>query len=170
MFLIRCVSPRVLFLFLAGWYMTHRNGAARTADVLGRWRELAEQRLEHLTELFESGRWRRYYGERAFLEKIREAKIAVETWRGLSTPRAVAEPVIRVTWPSADAPQRWRPAAPAPVIAPEPIELPAVAEASAEPPIDLLALERALDVPDEDEQVLDLATIEKRYPLLRNTL
>ncbi|MBV9458488.1 MAG: TIGR03809 family protein [Bradyrhizobium sp.] len=148
--------------------MTHRNDAARSADVLGRWRELAEQRLEHLTELFESGRWRRYYGELAFLENIREAKVAVETWRGLSTPRVAAEPVIRMTWPSADAPQRWRPAAPAPVIAPEPIGLPAVAEASAEPAIDFLALERALDVPDEP--VLDLATIEKRYPLLRNSM
>jgi hypothetical protein len=80
----------------------------------------------------------------------------------------MAEPVIRVTWPSDDAPQRWRRAAPAPVIAPEPIELPAVAEASAEPPIDLLALERALDVPGEE--ALDFATIEKRYPLLRNAL
>jgi uncharacterized repeat protein (TIGR03809 family) len=147
--------------------MTHRNGAARTADVLGRWRQLAEQRLEHLTELFESGRWRRYYGELAFLENIREAKVAVETWRGLSTPRAVAEPVIRVTWPSASAPQRARLAGPAPVIAPEP-KLSAAAEASVEPAIDFLALERALDVPDE--QVLDLAAIHQRYPLLRNTL
>ena len=148
--------------------MTHRNGAARTADVLGRWRQLAEQRLEHLTELFESGRWRRYYGELAFLENIREAKVAVETWRGLSTPRAVAEPVIRVTWPSPVTPQGWRPAAPAPVIAPEPIELSEAAEASVEPVIDFLTLERALDVPDE--QVLDLAAIQQRYPLLRNTL
>ncbi len=143
--------------------MTHRNGAARSADVLGRWRELAEQRLEHLTELFESGRWRRYYGELAFLENIREAKVAVETWRGLSTPRVVAEPVIRVTWPAAEAP-RWRPAAPAP------IEVPAAAEASVEPAIDFLALERALDVPDEGEQVLDFAAIEQRYPLLRNAM
>ena len=148
--------------------MTHRNGAARSADVLGRWRELAEQRLEHLTELFESGRWRRYYGERAFLENIREAKVAVETWRGLSTPRVVAEPVIRVTLPSVAAPQRWRPAAPAPTLTPEPIEVSVLTEASAEPAIDFLALQRALDVPDE--QALDLATIEQRYPLLRNTL
>ena len=145
--------------------MTHRNGAARGADVLGRWRQLAEQRLEHLTELFESGRWRRYYGEVAFLENIREAKVAVETWRGLSAPRVVPEePVIRVTWPSAATPQRWRPAAPAP----GPIEVPMLADASAEPEIDFLALERALDVPDEP--MLDLATIEQRYPLLRNTL
>jgi uncharacterized repeat protein (TIGR03809 family) len=148
--------------------MTNRNDAARSADVLGRWRQLAEQRLEHLTELFESGRWRRYYGELAFLENIREAKVAVETWRGLAAPRVVAEPAIRVTWPSATAPQRWRPAAPAPVIAFEPIEVPVLAEASAEPVIDFRALERALEVPDE--QVLDLVTIEQRYPLLRNTL
>lgn len=148
--------------------MTHRNGAARSADVLGRWRQLAEQRLEHLTELFESGRWRRYYGEVAFLENIREAKVAVETWRGLSAPRVVAEPVIRVTWPPAATPQRWRPAAPAPVIAAEPIEVSMLAEACAEPAIDFRALERALDVPDK--QMLDLATIEQRYPLLRNTL
>jgi hypothetical protein len=148
--------------------MTHRNGAARTADVLGRWRQLAEQRLEHLTELFESGRWRRYYGELAFLENIREAKVAVETWRGLSTPRVVAEPVIRVTWPSPVTPQGWRPAAPAPAITPEPIAVDAAAEALVEPAIDFLALERALDV--ADQQVLDLATIHQRYPLLRNTL
>jgi len=153
--------------------MTHRNGAARSADVLGRWRQLAEQRLEHLTELFESGRWRRYYGEGAFLENIREAKVAVETWRGLSAPRVMAEvmaePVIRVTWPSAVAPQRSRAVEPAPVIAPWPIEVPMAAEeASAEPVIDFQALERALDVPDE--QLLDLAAIEKRYPLLRNML
>jgi uncharacterized repeat protein (TIGR03809 family) len=145
--------------------MTHRNGAARSADVLGRWRELAERRLEYLTELFESGRWRRYYGELAFLENIREAKVAVETWRGLSMPRMAAEPVIRVTWPSADAP-RSRPAAPAPVLAP--IEEAEAAATSAEPAIDFLALERALDVPDEP--VLDLAVIERRYPLLRNAL
>jgi len=148
--------------------MTHRNDVARTADVLGRWRQLAEQRLEHLTELFESGRWRRYYGELAFLENIREAKVAVETWRGLSTPRVMAEPTIRVTWPSAAAPQRVRLAGPAPLIEPEPIELPVDAEASVEPAIDFLALERALDVPDE--KALDLASIQQRYPLLRNTL
>jgi hypothetical protein len=168
MFLIRCVSPRVFFSLPAGWFMTHRNDAACRADVLGRWRQLAEQRLEHLTELFESGRWRRYYGERAFLENIREAKVAVETWRGLSAPKVLAEPVIRVTLPSAPASQRWRPAAPAPVIASEPIEMPVLAEASAAPAIDFLALERALDVPEE--QALDPAAIERRYPLLRNTL
>ena len=152
--------------------MTHRNGAARSADVLGRWRMLAEQRLEHLTELFESGRWRRYYGEIAFLENIREAKVAVETWRGLSAERAMPEPVIRVTWPSPATPPRWRPVEPAPTVAPEPIKMPLATRAEPMaleegPVIDLLALERALDVPERE---LDLTAIERRYPLLRNTL
>ena len=46
--------------------------------------------------------------------------------------------------------------------------MPATGDASDEPGIDFLALERVLDVPDEP--VLDLATIEKRYPLLRNAM
>jgi uncharacterized repeat protein (TIGR03809 family) len=156
--------------------MTHRNDAARDADVLGRWRLLAEQRLEYLTELFESGRWRRFYGEVAFLENIREAKVAVETWRGLSARRAAAEPVVRVTWPVPERQLRPRPSELPRAIAPEPIVMPIAMEPefaaddetpAAEPVVDLLALERALGTA---EQVLDLSAIEQRYPLLRNTL
>jgi uncharacterized repeat protein (TIGR03809 family) len=57
---------------------------ARGRDIVARWCALAEQRLEHLTELFETGRWRRYHSELAFLENIQEAKAAVEIWRDLS--------------------------------------------------------------------------------------
>jgi hypothetical protein len=150
--------------------MTHRNDAARDADVIGRWRTLAEQRLDYLTQLFESGRWRRFYGEVAFLENIREAKIAVETWRGLSSARA-EEPVIRVTWPVPERTLR-PPIEPPPVIAPElePLamedEFLAVDDARAEPVVDLIALEQALGAVEE---VLDQGSIERRYPLLRNT-
>jgi uncharacterized repeat protein (TIGR03809 family) len=149
--------------------MTHRKDAARDADVLGRWRMLAEQRLEYLTHLFESGRWRRYYGELAFLENIREAKVAVETWRGLSTGRAMPErPVMRVTWPTPEPPSRARAIEPAPMIAAEPIELPVTDEADIVPVVvDMFALEQALDSP---EPALDLAAIERRYPRLRNSL
>lgn len=154
--------------------MTHRNGAAPDADVLGRWRMLAEQRLEYLTQLFETGRWRRFYGEVAFLENIREAKVAVETWRGLSAERAAAaEPVIRVAWPESARELRSGPVEPTRAMAPEPIELPVAAEhiavekARTEPVIDLLALEQALGTA---EQVLDLSAIEHRYPILRNAL
>jgi len=155
--------------------MTHRKDAARDADVLGRWRTLAEQRLDYLTQLLESGRWRRFYGEVAFLENIREAKAAVETWRGLSSGRA-AEPLIRVTWPVQKPKVRpLRAVEPVVAIAPEPpIELPfaiedelfAAEETPAEPVVDLLALERALGTAAE---VLDQGSIDQRYPLLRNT-
>jgi len=138
--------------------MTHSNDAAR-ADVLGRWRMLAEQRLEYLTELFESGRWRRYHSEQTFLENIREAKNVVEIWRGLSTPKAVPQRPV-----AAAQSILIRALAPAPVIAPEPIEIPKArepefvtqVETPADPAVDMLALERALDVP---VVAIDLAAI-----------
>jgi uncharacterized repeat protein (TIGR03809 family) len=150
--------------------MTHRNDAARGADVLGRWRVLAEQRLEHLTELFESGRWRRYHSEQTFLENIKEAKFAVETWRELSAPSAVSSRPV-----AAAQSILIRALAPAPVVAPEPIDIPAVEEAMfvaadetpSAPVVDMLALERALDAP---ELSVELAAIEQRYPVLRNRL
>src|SRR3977135_4637867 len=68
--------------------MAQRVDVARGQEILNRWCALAEQRLDHLTELFETGRWRRYHSERAFLENIQEAKTAVETWRNLLTREA----------------------------------------------------------------------------------
>jgi uncharacterized repeat protein (TIGR03809 family) len=68
--------------------MTHRLDAARGRDLVARWCAFAERRLDYLTELFETGRWRRYHTEQAFLENIREAKAAVEIWRKLSTLEA----------------------------------------------------------------------------------
>lgn len=144
--------------------MTYRNVAQRDADVLARWCALAEQRLNYLTELFESGRWRRFYGELAFLENIKEAKAAVETWRELSTPGADARSIVA----------SFAAARPMPLRVAEPIRLP-VREAEiipfdvspASPVVDLLALEQALDVP---EPLPDLDLVAQRYPLLRNAL
>ncbi len=70
--------------------MTDRLDVGRRRDVVARWCTLAEQRLEFLNELFESGRWRRYHSELAFLENIREAKATVELWRDLLRLEAVA--------------------------------------------------------------------------------
>ena len=68
--------------------MTHRQEAVRSAapgrDLAARWCALAEQRLEHLTDMFETGRWRRFHSEIAFLENIQEAKRAVQTWKALA--------------------------------------------------------------------------------------
>ena len=79
--------------------MTHRIDVARGRDILARWCDLAEQRLEYLTELFETGRWRRYHSELAFLENIQEAKSALQAWRDLSTREASPEnSAVDMSW------------------------------------------------------------------------
>ncbi|WP_354238464.1 TIGR03809 family protein [Bradyrhizobium sp. LA2.1] len=70
---------------------------ARGRDIAARWCALAEQRLEHLSEMFETGRWRRYHSELAFLENIQEAKRAVQTWRALATGADVAAAAASVS-------------------------------------------------------------------------
>jgi hypothetical protein len=124
--------------------------------------------------MFESGRWRRYYSEVAFLEDIKEAKLAVETWRGLSAPASIEglSAVAVSLWVPRETP-RPRRIEPQPVPAPiaiqeaAPAELVSSDDVPSEPAVDMLALERALDVPDPS---FDLSVIEQRYPLLRNTL
>lgn len=64
--------------------MARTTGLARELDIVNRWRKLAEQRLDHLNELYETGRWRRYHTEQAFVDNIRDAKRAVEAWRLLA--------------------------------------------------------------------------------------
>jgi uncharacterized repeat protein (TIGR03809 family) len=71
--------------------MTHRLDVAHRPDLVARWCTLAEQRLEYLTELFKTGRWRRYYSDVAFLENIQEAKTMVALWRDLSLRQARGE-------------------------------------------------------------------------------
>jgi uncharacterized repeat protein (TIGR03809 family) len=74
-----------------GKLMAERTDVARGRDIVARWSTLAEQRLDYLTELYETGRWRRYHDEDDFLENIREAKSAVETWRGMLSAEATAD-------------------------------------------------------------------------------
>src|ERR1700730_17164272 len=79
--------------------MAQRVDVARGQEILNRWCTLAEQRLDHLTELFETGRWRRYHSELAFLENIQEAKSAVETWRRLATREALPDnSALDISW------------------------------------------------------------------------
>src|ERR1700731_1524729 len=106
--------------------MTHRLDVARGRDIVGRWCALAEQRLDHLTELFETGRWRRYHSELAFLENIQEAKAAVELWRDLvSREDSRDHSGIDGSWLGPTRPDRahrfqWQPA-PNPVEPPSPL-------------------------------------------------
>jgi uncharacterized repeat protein (TIGR03809 family) len=163
---------------------------ARGRNIVARWCNLAEQRLEHLTELFESGRWRRYHTELEFLENIQEAKAAVETWRDLLSREASLEnTAIDLAWLGRrrTTPRLLTPLPrdegfrqpvvhlqPAPIAATPPREIPADV---------LVALESRLAVADEAPSVpdapaldevplppLDFDTMKERYPLLRNAL
>jgi uncharacterized repeat protein (TIGR03809 family) len=81
------------------------RGQERAQEILDRWCALAEERLDHLTELFETGRWRRYHSEVSFLENIQEAKSAVETWRRLATREAALDnSAIDISWLSSPKP------------------------------------------------------------------
>jgi len=91
--------------------MAQRVDAARAQEILDRWCALAEQRLEHLTELFETGRWRRYHSELSFLENIQEAKNAVETWRSLATREAALDnSAVDISWLNSPKPVPRKPA------------------------------------------------------------
>ncbi len=167
--------------------MTHRTDVARGRDLGARWCALAEQRLDYLTELFETGRWRRYYSELAFLENIREAKAAVDIWRDLSTCEASRNnSAIDMSWLG-----RTRAAPPhgerlqvhrlQPQLAEIPAESPrrevsiAVAATNARsddalpaPEPDAPALDPALN--DVSQLAPDIVAMQQRYPLLRNAM
>jgi uncharacterized repeat protein (TIGR03809 family) len=164
--------------------MAHPADVARGRNIVARWCNLAEQRLEHLTELFESGRWRRYHTELEFLENIQEAKAAVETWRDLLNREASLEnTAIDLTWLGR---RRTAPRLLTPLPRDEGFRQPAVqlrpkpAPVGAPPPRDipadvLVALESRLAAADEtpsvpDAPALSLDTMKERYPLLRNAL
>src|SRR5689334_5517238 len=164
--------------------MTHRVDGARGRDIVARWCNLAEQRLDYLTELFETGRWRRFHGEHEFLENIREAKAAVEVWRDLEMREASLDnSAVDLAWLG-----RERSPVPPNAVMSAPIQrfqpAPIAAEPTRDIPGDVLtALESVLsasavapsvsDAPDLDDlpsPPLDLDGIETRYPLLRNAL
>src|SRR5436190_14082320 len=71
--------------------MAHPADVARGRNIVARWCNLAERRLDYLTDLFETGRWRRFHSEVDFLQNIQEAKAAVETWRMLLNQEGAAD-------------------------------------------------------------------------------
>jgi uncharacterized repeat protein (TIGR03809 family) len=65
---------------------------ARRIDLIAqRWSDLAERRRAYFVELFNSGRWTRYYSEQEFLERLRDVMKAADTWSRLAG-RPEAEP------------------------------------------------------------------------------
>jgi uncharacterized repeat protein (TIGR03809 family) len=173
--------------------MAQRADVTRAQEILDRWCVLAEQRLEHLTELFETGRWRRYHSELSFLENIQEAKKAVETWRSLATREASLDnTAIDISWLNSPkpVPPRRNPLSgyyvPPPRraevrIVPEIVEAPiapGMSEQISESVVQAAVPERMLSqdvtpapvIDDNWRQALDLTAMQERYPLLRNAL
>jgi uncharacterized repeat protein (TIGR03809 family) len=165
--------------------MAQPADVARGRNIVARWCNLAEQRLEYLTELFETGRWRRYHTELDFLENIQEAKAAVETWRDLlSREAALDNTAIDMAWlgrrRTTPLPRDVGYRQPVAQLQPAPVAAPPPRDASADV---LAALERhfaaAAEVPavpdapaldDMSMPALNLDAMKERYPLLRNAL
>jgi uncharacterized repeat protein (TIGR03809 family) len=166
--------------------MAQRPDLARAQEILDRWCALAEQRLDHLTELFETGRWRRYHSESSFLENIQEAKSAVETWRRIATREASLDnSAVDVSWLNSPRPlpPRCNPLSgyyiPAPPRRAEVRSSPEIVEAPTAPAMSegVLATSGKMTsqtpAPPADnnwQRALDLPAIQERYPLLRNAL
>jgi uncharacterized repeat protein (TIGR03809 family) len=160
--------------------MTQQLDVARSRrDVLARWCALAEQRLEYLTELFETGRWRRFHSELDFLENIQEAKAAVETWRDLSRREASRNnTAIDMSWLgriTAPLPcdERWRhqiqqPQPPAILAEPPPSIISIVPEAGSACSDERSAAPASVDASELTRDIAE--AIAERYPLLRNAL
>jgi uncharacterized repeat protein (TIGR03809 family) len=60
--------------------MSDRDAIDRLGTIARKWRELADRRREYFTELYESGRWRRYYSEANLLARMREVVTNAERW------------------------------------------------------------------------------------------
>lgn len=165
--------------------MTHLGDVARGRGTVARWCNLAERRLEYLTDLFETGRWRRFHSERAFLENIREARAAVDTWRDLMARDAAPDHLaIDLTGHGSKRPalprhdevggQAALSSEPAPIMA-EPLrEIPDDVLAALESQLlDMDGTSSVSDASDRDDVTLpplNLDRIRERYPLLHNAL
>jgi uncharacterized repeat protein (TIGR03809 family) len=163
--------------------MTHRTDVARGREIIARWCTLAEQRLEYLTELFETGRWRRFHTEAVFLENVQEAKKAVETWRTLLNQEAAPDNLrVDTSWLDRKAVPPRRPSIlrnELPPILPRSLRL-VLEQNEAERPVNVEAkvvpepvYEVELESTAEDDGWQprpDLAVMQERYPLLRNAL
>lgn len=147
--------------------------------MIERWADLAERRLDYLTDLFETGRWRRFHTEVDFLENVQEAKLAVDRWRGMATQEATADNQP-VTWSWLDRPNgvpksyrgrmlqelpRARVVETAAVVEPKVVALPLTESPALQPKATPVPARAAPDV--DWRRALDPDVLGERYPMLR---
>jgi uncharacterized repeat protein (TIGR03809 family) len=123
--------------------MTKLTDADSGQSVVVRWRMLAERRLKYLIELYESGRWTRYYSEPEFLKIVREAHAGLKAWENLAPPETPRDQPVEVeaAWPAERPaferpPVEWRPiSTPSTTTAPRWTMPPLAAPPAAAPPL-----------------------------------
>ena len=76
--------------------MTNPSDADRGRSLIVRWRILASRRLDHLVELYQSGRWKLYHEEAEFLRMVQEARAALRTWEALAPPDPVQDKTVEI--------------------------------------------------------------------------
>ena len=76
--------------------MTNPSDADRGRSLIVRWRILASRRLDHLVELYQSGRWKLYHEEAEFLRMVQEARAALQTWEALAPPDPVQDKTVEI--------------------------------------------------------------------------
>jgi len=165
--MIRRVASVSVFL-LADFFMAQRTDLERGRAIVERWRALAEQRLDYLIALQESGRWQRFHSEPDFLDNLREAQAAVETWRLLASREASMDnQPIDFAWLG----QGAMPLAQRDIVQRDDCAM-AVTPIASLPVAPAIAGPGAADAVSLSGQgaSLDLASMQSRYPLLRNAL
>jgi uncharacterized repeat protein (TIGR03809 family) len=60
--------------------MSARPSTHALDAVAQKWRALAERRRAHLVELYDTGRWKRYFTEAQFIHRMRQAVQQSERW------------------------------------------------------------------------------------------
>lgn len=69
------------------------QGGYRLDEISRKWRDLADRRLAYFTELYRSGRWKHYYSEEEFVERMRDVVKAAKVWSNLAD-RTSAEQIL----------------------------------------------------------------------------
>lgn len=77
-------------------YFTPKTGAEAGRSLVARWRILAQRRLDHLVELYQSGRWKLYHKESDFLAMVQEARAVLKVWQNLAPPDPILDKTVEV--------------------------------------------------------------------------
>jgi uncharacterized repeat protein (TIGR03809 family) len=63
--------------------MTDRPAFREFGKIAEKWRDLAERRRDYFSELYSSGRWKRYYEQDGLLAQTREVAEICDRWASI---------------------------------------------------------------------------------------